>query len=220
MGSLLPTMLPLAFGAAISPVVLIVNVLLLSSRTRPIARSIAYAVGCTIIIVGFGVAGVTVISGVSTAPRDVAAVIHLVVGTISLGFALRALIQGPSPPPKKEEVTPAADERKPAWRFVFAGLGAMGINMTTLTLYLSIDAEIVRAPISVLEEAFALTIVVVIILIPVWVPLALTIFLPRVAHEVFGPMNDFFTRHKRAIEIIVPGGFGVYLLTLGILLLA
>jgi hypothetical protein len=219
MASLFPTMLPLAFGAAISPVILIVNVLLLSSRTRPIARSIAYAIGCTIIIVGFGVAGVTVISGVSTAPRDVAAAIHLAVGTISLGFALRALIQGPSPPPKKEEVTPEEDEHKEAWRFVFAGLGAMGINMTTLTLYLSLDAEIVRAPLSVLEEAFALTIADVIILIPVWVPLALTLVLPRVAHGIFGPMNDFFTRHKWAIEIIVPGGFGVYLLTLGIILL-
>src|SRR5215207_9535225 len=120
MGSLLPTMLPIAFGAAISPVILIVNVLLLSSATRPIARSVAYAVGCTIIIVGFGVAGLTVISGVSTAPREVAAIIHLVVGAISLGFALRAVIQAPSPPPKKEEVTPE-DRDKPAWRFVFAG---------------------------------------------------------------------------------------------------
>jgi hypothetical protein len=41
---------------------------------------------------------------------------------------------------------------------VFAGLAAMGINMTTLTLYLSLDAEIVRAPLSVMEEAFALAI--------------------------------------------------------------
>jgi Sap, sulfolipid-1-addressing protein len=212
-------MLPIAFAAAISPVILIVNVLLLSSTARPIARSIAYAVGCTIIIVGFGVAGLTVIKGVSTAPHDVAAVIHLVVGTISLGFALRAIVQGPNPPPKKEEVTPEEERDKPAWRFVFAGLAAMGINMTTLTLYLSLDAEIVRAPLSALEEAFALTIADVIILIPVWVPLALSIVLPRVAHGIFGPMNDFFTRHKWAIEIIVPGGFGVYLLTLGIILL-
>jgi hypothetical protein len=212
-------MLPIAFGAAISPVILIVNVLLLSSATRPIARSVAYAVGCTIIIVGFGVAGLTVISGVSTAPREVAAIIHLVVGAISLGFALRAVIQGPSPPPKKEEVTPE-DRDKPAWRFVFAGLAAMGINMTTLTLYLSLDAEIVRAPLSVMEEAFALAIADVIILIPVWVPLALSIVLPRVAYRIFGPMNDFFTRHKWGIEIIVPGGFGVYLLTLGTVLLA
>jgi multidrug transporter EmrE-like cation transporter len=121
MGSLLPTMLPLAFGAAISPVILIVNVLLLSSTTRPIARSVAYAVGCTIIIVGFGVAGVTVISGVSTAPRDVAAVIHLAVGAISLGFALRALIQGPSPPPcrstRRSSGRPCRSWRRPSpWR--------------------------------------------------------------------------------------------------------
>jgi hypothetical protein len=43
MGSLLPTVLPIAFGAAISPVILIVNVLLLSSATRPIARSVLLA---------------------------------------------------------------------------------------------------------------------------------------------------------------------------------
>ena len=33
------------------------------------------------------------------------------------------------------------------------------------------------------------------------------------------PLNDFLTRHKWAIEIIVPGGFAIYLLTLGTILL-
>jgi hypothetical protein len=211
-------MLPVAFGAAISPVVLIVNVLLLSGHTRPLARASAYAIGCAIIIVGFGIAGVTIIKGVSTAPRDVAAVIHLAVGTISLVFAARAVIRGPSPPPK-EEVAPAEDRDKPTWAFVLAGLGAMGINMTTLTMFLSICAEIVRAPLDNDQEAIALGIADVIILLPVWGPLLLTAVAPAIAHRMFGPLNDFLTRHKWAIEIMVPGGFGIYLLTLGIVLL-
>jgi hypothetical protein len=211
-------MLPVAFGAAISPVVLIVNVLLLSGRSRPIARASAYAIGCAIIIVGFGIAGVTIIKGVSTAPREVAAVIHLAVGTISLAFAARAAIRGPSPPPK-EEVAPAEDRDKPTWTFVLAGLGAMGINMTTLTMFLSICAEIVRAPLDNGQEAIALGIADVIILLPVWGPLLLAVVAPEVARRMFGPLNDFLTRHKWAIEITVPGGFGIYLLTLGIVLL-
>ena len=158
METLLPRIVPIAVGAAISPVVLIVNVLLLSSRTRPIARASWYAIGCAIII-------------------------------------------------------------QPAWRFVFAGLGAMGVNMTTLVLYLSLDAEIVRSEVSAIDDAIALAIADVIILLPVWLPLVLTVFAPTVAHRVFGPLNDFLTRHKWAIEIIVPGGFAVYLLTLGTLLL-
>jgi hypothetical protein len=212
-------MLPIAFGAAISPVVLIVNILLLSGHTRPLARASAYAVGCAIIIVGFGIAGVTIIKGVSTAPRDVAAGIHLTVGTLSLLFAARAIIQGPNPPPKKGDAG-EDDTEKPAWTFVLAGLAAMGVNMTTLTMFLSICAEIVRAPLDTSQEAIALAIADVIILIPVWGPLLLTLIAPATAHRVFGPMNDFLNRHKWAIEIIVPGGFGVYLLTLGIILLA
>jgi hypothetical protein len=219
METLLPRILPIAFGAAISPVVLIVNILLLSGRTRPIARATAYAVGCAIVIVGFGIAGVTVIAGVSTAPRTVAAVIHLAVGAASLAFAVRALIRGPQPPPKKDDVAPESDRDKEAWRFVFAGLGAMGINMTTLVLYLSLDAEIVRSQVSTLDDAIALAIADVIILLPVWLPLALFVVAPAVAHRVFGPVNDFLTRHKWAIEIIVPGGFAAYLLTLGAVLL-
>jgi hypothetical protein len=212
-------MLPLALGAAISPVVLIVNILLLSSESRPIARSAWYTVGCAIIIVGFGIAGVTVIAGVSTAPRVVAAVIHLVVGVLSLGFAVRTIVRGPHPHPKAEEVTPEHERDKPSWRFLFAGLGAMGINMTTLVLYLSIDAEIVRAPISAGDEATAIAIACVIILIPAWLPLALAAVAPRVAHRLFDPLNAFLTRHKFAIEIIVPGGFGIWLVTLGLVLL-
>ena len=220
METLLPRILPLAFGAAISPVVLIVNILLLSGRTRPIARASAYAVGCAIVIVGFGIAGVTIIAGVSTAPRTVAAIIHLTVGTVSLLFAARAGIRGPRAAPKQEDVAPDHERDKPAWEFVFAGLGAMGVSMTTLVLYLSLDAEIVRSQVSTLDDAIALAIASVIILIPVWVPLLLTVVTPRVAHGVFGPLNDFLTRHKYAIEIIVPGGFGVYLVTLGIVLLS
>jgi hypothetical protein len=36
---------------------------------------------------------------------------------------------------------------------------------------------------------------------------------------VFGPVNDFLVRHKWGIEILVPGGFGVYLVALGTILL-
>jgi hypothetical protein len=217
--SLLTRIVPIALGAAVSPVVLIVNVLLLSGRTRPVARGTAYAIGCAIIIIGFGIAGVTIIAGVATAPRTVAAVIHLTVGTASLAFAARALIRGPQPPPKREDVTPERDREKPAWQFVFAGLGAMGVNMTTLVLYLSLDAEIVRAQLSTLDDAIALAISAVIILLPVWVPLLLTVVAPRLAHRLFGPLNDFLTRHKYAIEVLVPGGFGIYLEILGITLL-
>lgn len=220
MESLLSRIVPIALGAAISPVVLIVNILLLSGKTRPIARASAYAIGCAIIIVGFGIAGVTIIAGVATAPRTVAGVIHLTVATASLAFAARAAIRGPHPPPKQKDVAPEHERDKPAWEFVFAGLGAMGVNMTTLVLYLSLDAEIVRAQLSTAEDAIALAIADVIILLPVWAPLLLTVVAPGVAHRVFGPLNDFLTRHKYAIEILVPGGFGVYLLILGVTLLA
>jgi hypothetical protein len=217
--SLLTRIVPIALGAAISPVVLIVNVLLLSGRTRPVARGAAYAIGCAIVIVAFGIAGVTIIAGVATAPRTVAAIIHLAVGTASGAFAVRALIRGPQPAPKKEDVAPEHERDKPAWEFVLAGLGAMGVNMTTLVLYLSLDAEIVRAQLSTVEDAIALAIADVIILLPVWVPLLLTVVAPRVAHRVFGPLNDFLVRHKYAIEVLVPGGFAVYLLILGVTLL-
>jgi hypothetical protein len=220
MEPLLTRIVPIALGAAISPVVLIVNILLLSGRTRPIARGTAYAIGCAIVIVAFGIAGVTIIAGVATAPRTVAAVIHLTVATASLAFAARALIRGPQPPPKHEDVSPEHEHDKPAWQFVFAGLGAMGVNMTTLVLYLSLDAEIVRAQLSTVEDAIALGIADVIILLPVWLPLLLTVLAPHLAHRVFGPVNDFLTRHKYAIEVLVPGGFGIYLLILGITLLA
>ncbi|MGH2993978.1 MAG: hypothetical protein ACRDL1_10620 [Solirubrobacterales bacterium] len=76
-----------------------------------------------------------------------------------------------------------------------------------------------RSEVSALDDAIALAIADVIILVPVWLPLVLTVFAPAVAHRVFGPLNNFLTRHKWAIEIIVPGGFAVYLLTLGTLLL-
>jgi hypothetical protein len=219
MDTLMLSIIPLALGAAISPVVFIVNVVLLSGTSEPIARATWYAIGCAIVIVAFGIAGVTVIAGVSTAPRVVAGVIHLAVGVTSLGFAIRTVIRGPEPHPTHEEVAAEHERYRPSWRFLFAGLAAMGVNMTTLVLYLSIDAEIVRAPISVFQEGVALAIVDVIILLPVWLPLLLTVLAPRVAHRVFDPLGAFLNRHKFAIEIIVPGGFGIWLVTLGTILL-
>jgi hypothetical protein len=42
---------------------------------------------------------------------------------------------------------------------------------------------------------------------------------PSAAHRIFSALNDFLARHKWAIEIIVVGGFAIYLLTVGLILL-
>jgi Sap, sulfolipid-1-addressing protein len=96
-GSLLAIVVPLALGAAISPTLFALEVLVLSGRRHPVARAWALAGGAAATLIAFSVLGLTLLKNLHSgrhnrSPAD--ASIDLVAGALLTLLAARALRPG------------------------------------------------------------------------------------------------------------------------------
>ena len=66
MGSLLAVVIPLALGAAVSPTLFALEVLVLTGKHHPVARGWAVAGGAGAVLLAFGLLGVTVLRTIET----------------------------------------------------------------------------------------------------------------------------------------------------------
>ena len=210
--SLLVKVLPLAFGAAVSPTLLTMVVLLLAgAKTR--RPAVAFAAGTAVLSVAIGAAVLLVFRALD-APRHVSghrgAVVDIVFGAVLLALAVRAIASKPKPKePKPRHLwgTGAA--------FVL-GLGIMASNFSSLVLYLAALKEIVRADATTSATVVVTGVFIAIMLLPVELPLLLTVVAPRSADRLLGGIGETVERNSRPITIVVLVGFGAYLLLKGI----
>lgn len=214
MGGLLARVLPLALGAAVSPTVLAVNLLVLGSPTKPRSRGAFFALG------GFSVIGVlTVVALVGLLPTTASsntganttgAVIDLVCAALLTLLGVRALLKRPSE-------APARKPTEGPW-FEYLGLGAivMATNFTTMVLYIPAMKEISHSNAPTGDQAVAVVLVFLVTTLTVWFPLLFTVAAPSAADRVLGAVNRFVTDHQRMVTAVVCLGFAALLAVKGI----
>lgn len=140
--------IPLALGAAVSPGLLAIVLLILSSGQRPKARAWFYLLGVvTVLLLGALVGIVTVralVDALGTLPTGLTVSMKAAVSIALLGLGWRS-IRTPSPQPARRP--PWLEARLRAARpppFFVLGVATMLTNWSTLLLYLS-ALEIIRA---------------------------------------------------------------------------
>ncbi len=121
MSSLLAQVVPLAFAAAISPVVFLLQLNTLTGP-RPLARGSALTAGAAIVLIVGSTLGVA-LGGTGFSEREtLQAAINIAFGVLLVLVGLRALLRPPSPSrPTRDE----ADERGP---FLPRGRGRHGVE--------------------------------------------------------------------------------------------
>ncbi len=216
MGDLLTQILPLTLAAAISPTVLAVAVLVLSAKERTVARTVAYLLGCWVVLLAIGIPGVLLFANAAPAASS-APWIHWVdfgAGIALLALGGRRLAKTPS---VHEKQGSRASKMANAGMhdYVVLGCAMMITNFTTLVLYLPVLKGIARAPVTDAERLAVLLACQVIILMPVLVPLLIRILVPGPASKILGTVNAFSTKHTRVIMTVILLVFGVYLTVKG-----
>ncbi len=217
MGALLATVLPLALGAAVSPTLFALEVLVLSGRRHPVSRGWAVAGGATAMLVIYTLLGLTVLEhvvhrrnhSVTDAAIDLGAAILLAL------LAIRALRRHP---------TAAESHNRMASRMVdeptvsFWGLGAfaMLVNFSTLVLFLTALHQISHSSVDLAEKAVVGVILILIALLPVLLPVLLVTVLGHRADPVLSRLNEFFSSHAREITAGIEIIFCLLLLFKGI----
>lgn len=214
MGELLSKVLPLSLGAAISPTVLALALVVLSGR-RSVARGAAYVAGVLVILAGLTALGLYGVrkAAPSATTTEIEHIIDGVAGVLllllALGTVLRAAARAPSTPVVDTSVPP--DPRPGLGGAFLLGLAMMASNFSTILLYLPAMHLISTSTVPDPDKVLAVVIALVITSVPATVPLVFRVVAPTAASRIFGGLHDVIARHQRQIGVAIEVIFGVYL---------
>jgi hypothetical protein len=218
--ALLASVLPLAVGAAISPTLLALQLLVLTGPTRPLARAWALTAGAALVLAGVSVLGVTVLNHLHPGRHDHPSLRDAVVMFLAAGLlvvlAVRSLIRRPTPAEQQKTRTAGRLETAPTVWFVGVGALGMVVNFSTLVLFVPALHEITRSAVDGAGRAVAFAMLFVITLLPVLLPVATVSLLGRRAEPALVAMRSFVTRHARQIGIVIEVVFAAYLAVRGV----
>ena len=139
MGDLLTKVLPLSLGAAVSPTVLGVILVILSGR-RAVARGGAYLAGVLLVLAGLTVVGLYGVRDTDPSPATVSIerVVDGIAGVLllllALGTVLRAALRDPATP--ADQPPPDSDRQHGLGGAFVLGIAMMVSNFSTILLYL------------------------------------------------------------------------------------
>jgi hypothetical protein len=220
MAALVASILPLAIGAAISPTLLALQLLVLTGGTKPLARAWALAAGAALVLAGFSVLGLTLLDRLHpdrhghSSLRD--AVIMFVAAGLMALLAVRSLRKRPTTAEQQKSRTAGRLESAPTVAFVGVGAIGMVVNFSTLVLFLPALHEIARSTVDLTGRAVAFAVLFLITLLPVLVPVVLVSVLGSRADPALRATHEFVSRHARQIGIGIEMVFSVYLIVRGV----
>jgi hypothetical protein len=210
MSGLLGDVVPLALGAAISPVLFLLQLNALTG-TRPIARGAALTAGAAIVLIVGSTVGV-LLGGTGFSEREtLQAVINIAFGVLLLAVGLRALLRPPKPKPTEPDAGP-----KSVRSAFLAGAGGMATNVTTFALYVPALALIAGSNLPLGQRGLAGLIILLITLMVAWVPLLLAVAIPPASDRLLPALGNWMNANNRWIQVVLCFGFGIWLLAKGL----
>jgi len=220
MAALLASVLPLAVGAAISPTLLALQLLVLTGTTSPRARAWALAAGAALVLAAFSILGLTVLARLHPDHRGHAslrdAVIMFIAAGLLAALSLRSLLTRPTAAEHQNKRTAGRLQSAPTPLFVGVGAVGMVVNFSTLVLFLPALREITRSSTDLLVRSVAFAVLYLVTLLPVLAPVGLVTVLGARADPVLAAARGFVTRHARRIGIGIEVVFAVYLAVKGL----
>ncbi len=213
MSHLLATVIPLALGAAVSPILFGIEMLALTSSHSPKVRAWLVAAGSLAILLVFSVAGLLLSTSLPhhRPHPHVDGAIDLLVAGLLAWLALRTWRRRAlTPPPGKKTLLERLDGA-PTRTFFVAGAVGMVTNFSSLVLYLPAFRAISKSSVSPQDKALCLAIVLVITLMVVWIPAAIVTVAGSRAQPALQRMNGFMTRQSTTITIAICVAFAAYL---------
>ena len=210
MSSLLREVIPLALGAAISPVIFLLQLNTLTGE-RPIARGSALTAGAALVLIVFSTVGVLVGDTGFSTNDTLKAAINLGFGVLLVAVGLRALVR----PPKPKE--PKTDAKPPSIGGSFlAGAGGMASNLTTFALYVPALALIAGSGLPLRQQGIVSLVILLITLMVAWVPLLLAAVVPGASTRLLPWLGGWMNANNRWIQVVLGFGFGIWLLIKGV----
>jgi len=219
MGPLVVAVLPLALGAAVSPTLLALQLMVLSGPTHRLARAWALALGAALTLGAFSLLCVTALQHLRPhhSHRSATDAAVLLGSGVLLGaLAIRTRIRRPTVGERhSSKLTDQLTTAPTPW---FVGVGAFGmiVNFSTLLLVVPAIHEITHSPATTAAQVAVFLVLYVIVLLPVLVPVLLATILGRGADRVLDATHEWVGRNARTIGTVIEAVFAVYLIIKGV----
>ena len=219
MGSLVIAVLPLALGAAISPTLLALQLLVLSGGGNKLARAWALAAGAALVLAAFSLVCATALSRLRPhhGHRSVTDATVLIASGVLLGaLAVRSRMRKPTV--GENHTSETGGRLASASSLWFLGVGAVGmvVNFSTLLLVLAAVHEITRSSAGSTDKVVAFVLLYLIVLLPVLVPVVLAQLLGGRADHALDVTHRWVVQNSRTIGTVIEAVFAVYLIVKGV----
>lgn len=207
--------LPLAVGAAVSPMVLIVQLLTLTQPGAGLRRGWSYAAGTAVVVSLWMAVGLLVASALPKqlgGPDPLSAGLRLTLALLllALGAAILAKPRSPAAKAATQEKT-LAKGTTPLARAFGLGLATMALNLTSLVLVIPASEDLARAGLPGLLQGVLVLAVVLITLAPaIGPPLALALA-GAPARIYLKKIGSWAEEHQRSINASLCFGFAILL---------
>ena len=214
MGELLAQVIPLALGAAVSPL-LFFGAIAVMTGPRPLRRGGAYAFGAALPLLAVTALALALGSALSLpeASDAVKGWSDIAFGVLLIALGVRAARRHPEPRPKSPDANAPGGSLT---RTVATGAGLMASNVTSFALYLPAMKLIGESTIDAAEKAVAVAVTIAIALGLVLVPLAIVAVAPRASGRVLAAAGAWLQAHRRRLALIICFGLGAYLVVHGL----
>ncbi len=212
MGRLLGIVLPLAFGAAVSPTLLAMQLVMLSRKTAPLGRAWAFAAGAAVVLAAFAAVALLVArsTGGPSSPSEAGAIVKLVAAALLLVLGVRTMRRAPQPA-KPEHVAARPEERAFA-----VGAGLMLTNFSSIVLFFPAMHAIGISKVGLAGQVVAFVLLYAITLLPAYGPPLIVTVMGSRATPLLQALDRFFADHKRGISAGICFVFALLLAVAGL----
>jgi uncharacterized membrane protein YbhN (UPF0104 family) len=216
----LAVVIPLGLGGAVSPVMLTEQTVLLAGPDGGRA-GVRYAAG--VVLTTFVIVVAIVLFGraisLPTEPH-LDATLDLVVGLVLVNVAGLVLVsgrrRGGSPSRKGGDDRGTSGSRRARAAFPF-GVFAMATNVTTLALIAPAAKEIARTDAEIAAATVLVLVLVGLVSMPAWVPLALTRVAPGPGQRVLAVLREQIARRGRGFTVGLLTAAGLFFIGRGLI---
>ncbi len=198
---------PFIFGAAISPVLLVTVLFILSRPTQPVKKALVYLLGATITI-----SIITAVIFFSTQIRPAPAprndlIPHLIIGFLLLFLALDIFRKGPQ---KKKQNN---DKKQGLLGFFGLGVVLMVTNFTTIAMIFEVALDLRQLQVVGIQKTLYLLVTVIFSILPIVLPLLILALAGKNSERILDALSGFMQKYAHIVTSVFFAILGAYVLS-------
>jgi hypothetical protein len=213
MTELLPKLILVGLGAAVSPIAITVLISVMLKK-HPVRNALLFLLSYTMVLIAIGIAWLLLLhlgGHVKKTPVD---------GYIDIALGVLCLLMIPLAwKRRRKQGEPETHEMKGAAAFTLGG-ASMLVNFTTIPIYVSGLHMISSAKLPLFDDLLAMMVLTLVTLLTLIIPIVIYSTFPKTAEGALSSLSDWLNRNQRVIGVAILLIFGVFLLIKGIRVVA